>query len=105
MRRQKSRPQRWAEAVANLQKALDEIDTQNVEHYADNLLALREEYEQWQADMPENLMDSPTATLLDGVIDLDVEYIGSNITEAIDEARSLCEDAEGIELPRGFGRD
>lgn len=101
----KSRPQRWAEACSNLQTALDAIDTQNVEHYADELFALREEYEQWQADLPENLESSPTAEKLEAVVDLDLEYIGSSITEAIDEARSLCEDAEGVDLPLGFGRD
>lgn len=101
----KSRPQRWAEAAANLSQALDALDTQNVEHYAGELDALRDEYEQWHADLPENLESSPTAEKLEAVLDLEIVYIGSNITDAIDEARSLCEDAEGIDLPLGFGRD
>jgi hypothetical protein len=101
----KSRPQRWAEAAANLRAALDTIDTQNVEHYADELASIREEYEQWHADLPENLENSPMAEKLEAVVDLDLDYIGSAITEAIDEARSRVEDAEGIDLPLGFGRD
>lgn len=101
----KSRPQRWAEAAANLRRSLDAIDTQNVEHYADELAGIREEYEQWHADLPENLENSPTAEKLEAVVDLELEYMGSNITEAIDEALSLLEDAEGVELPIGFGRD
>lgn len=101
----KTRPQRWAAAIEELKAVLYKIDTGDLECAADNLVAIQEEYEQWQADMPDNLVDSPTATLLEGVVDLDLSYLASEILDAINGAESTLEDAEGIDLPRGFGRD
>jgi hypothetical protein len=101
----KSRPARWAAAIEELKSVLNRIDTQDLEAAADNLVAVQEEYEQWQADMPDNLVDSPTATLLEGVVDLDLQYLAGQILDAINAAESTIEDAEGIDLPLGFGRD
>ena len=64
-----SRPQRWAKAIEELKAVLYKIDTQDLESAADNLVAIQEEYEQWHVDMPDNLVDSPTATLLEAVVD------------------------------------
>ena len=65
--RKPPRPRRWAAAVGELR-------------------TLQAEYEAWRDQMPENMADSRTAGLLEGVCGVDL-------------------DALDVELPRGFGRD
>jgi len=60
----------------------------------EDLEELRCEYEDWNDNLPENLIDSPVAEKLAEILDLGIE-------EALDIVRE-CEDAD---LPRGFGRD
>jgi hypothetical protein len=79
---QKSRPKRWMEAVA---KAREGIDA---------LVELVEEYQEWRDNLPENLDCSPLAEKLDAIIDLGIEDI-----------RDQLEEADGADLPLGFGRD
>ena len=50
---QRSRPQRWRAAVAEL-------------------LVLQAEYADWLTALPETLQDSPTADALEAIIDLDI---------------------------------
>jgi hypothetical protein len=78
----KSRPARWAAAV---QAALDALD---------DLENLRQEYEEWRENLPENLQSGSVAESLDAVINLDVQG-----------AISAVQEFEGVDLPRGFGRD
>ena len=55
---------------------------------------LQEEYQEWQDNLPENLQDSPVSEKLQVVADLD-----------LDSAVEVVEEAEGMDLPLGFGRD
>ncbi len=64
----RSRPQRWRDAVAAL-------------------IALRDEYAQWFAALPEALRDGATGDALQAILDLDLDEIAA------------------VEPPRGFGRD
>jgi len=64
----RSRPKRWRDAVSEL-------------------LALQAEYANWLSTLPESLCDSPTAQVLEAIVDLDL--------------LSLAE----IDPPRGYGRD
>ena len=66
----RGRPQKWADAIAVL-------------------LAILDDYQHWREAMPESLADTPTAALIDGVLEL----------------RDLVEELQAAELPRGFGRD
>lgn len=77
-----SRPQRWAKAIAAAQDAIE------------TLKELQGEYRDWLDNLPEGLQSSPTADLLQGIADLD-----------LDSAESAISEAEGVDLPRGFGRD
>ena len=79
---QKSRPQRWEAACVKAQAALEE------------LRGVQEEYEEWNDNLPENLMDSAVAEKLAEVADLEVEY-----------ALDIVEQCYSTDLPRGFGRD
>lgn len=78
----KSRPVRWADACLRAVSAIQE------------LAELREEYEEWQGNLPENLQASPLAEKLQAVCDLD-----------FDSALATIEEADSIDLPLGFGRD
>lgn len=77
-----SRPQQWAEACT---AAVNAIET---------LIDLRSEYEAWRDNLPENLQQSALGEKLEAVCDLD-----------LDDALSTIQEAEGLDLPRGFGKD
>jgi hypothetical protein len=53
------------------------------------LLDLLDWYQGWRDNLPASLADSPTADRLDEVLAL----------------RDLVEQLQGVELPKGFGRD
>ena len=53
------------------------------------LLDLLDWYQGWKDNLPASLADSPTADRLDEVLAL----------------RDLVEQLQGVELPKGFGRD
>jgi hypothetical protein len=78
----RSRSAQWMAAVAAASDALGE------------LLDLQEAYAEWRDGLPENLQGSAVAEKLDAVCDLDIQ-----------SALSVIEEAEGIDLPLGFGRD
>ena len=80
--KKQSRADRWADACAQANEALAELKE------------LQEEYEGWKDSLPENLANSPVGEKLTAVCDLDIE-----------SAMSTVDDAEGAELPLGFGRD
>ena len=82
MARRVSRPDRWLAAAEEAKRALQE------------LVDIQGEYQEWRDNIPENMESSPTAEKLDEVTELDLET-----------ALSTVEDAEGLDLPRGFGRD
>lgn len=77
----KSKSGRWREAARIAQEALEE------------LIGVREEYENWKDNLPENLAESETAQQLQEICDLNLE-----------DALELIEEAKQVELPRGFGK-
>ena len=66
----RSRPERWADAVQTLADMLDQ-------------------FQEWRDKLPSSLEASPTADVLDAVLEL----------------RGHVEDLQAVELPKGFGRD
>jgi hypothetical protein len=77
-----SRPAQWLAAATAAVEALQVLQE------------LQSEYEDWRSTLPENLQGSALAEKLDAVCDLDIA-----------SALSAAEEAEGLELPLGFGRD
>ena len=55
---------------------------------------MQKEYEEWKDNLPENLQQSPVGEKLEAVCDLDIEG-----------AIEMVSEAEGLDLPLGFGRD
>lgn len=80
--KKQTRGARWTAAAGKAQEALQE------------LVELQQEYESWKDNLPENLNDSPVGQKLEEVCGLDLQ-------SALDTA----EEAEGLDLPLGFGRD
>lgn len=80
--RPKSRPARWAEAASAAVAALE------------TLSEIQAEYQEWRDNLPENLQDSALGEKLQAVCDLD-----------LDSALDAANEADGADLPLGFGRD
>lgn len=82
MAKTQSRAARWADAASRALAALEDLK------------GLQEEYEEWKDNLPENLAGSALGEKLEAVCDLDIEGAIDTINEA-----------DGIDLPLGFGRD
>lgn len=142
MGKNKSRPQRWADAVSTGQDAVSRLKAiledieENKNKVTDNhindwakeagilsnamseLDGLREEYEEWQSNLPENLQQSALGEKLEAVCSLNFtvdEFDGIGADSDEDDLQSALSDVENIEdelsdaenadLPRGFGKD
>lgn len=80
--KQKSRTKRWEEAAAKAVDALTELQE------------LQQEYSDWFDNLPESLFGSTVSDKLEAVIDFDIEG-----------ALEIVNEADGADLPLGFGRD
>lgn len=102
-----SRPKRWAtaaseaaEALSTIEGSLDALDTALAE-----LRSIQEEFESWKDNMSENLASSPTGDKLEAVCELEIDTAADGIREAIEAVREVIDSAEGLDLPRGYGKD
>jgi len=77
-----SRAKRWEKACIEASDAISRLQE------------LRDEYQDWRDNIPENLDSSPFVEKLDAVLEL-----------ALDEASDIIEEAAAADLPLGFGRD
>lgn len=78
-----SRKQRFENAKGKLSEAISELND------------LKEEYQECRDNVPENLENSPYAEKLDEFLNL----------SAFDDMENAEGELEGVELPKGFGRD
>lgn len=99
----KSRPQLWAEAVKRAQDAMTKLEAarDEVRDAIERIKEVQDEYQMWYDNFPENAQGSETYQKLEAVVDLDLEPDEDDI----DAMRSAIEEAEGMDLPLGFGRD
>jgi hypothetical protein len=100
----KSRPQQWAEACDEARTALDALEaahTAVLDCFA-VLADLQGEYQDWMDNMPDSLQSSPTYDKLSEVTGLDLEPDESSSPQ---DLADLLDNAEGVDLPRGFGND
>lgn len=105
-----SRTQRWSDAAAAAREAVDnarDLETQlnDAKQFASDALEMlrdvQSEYQEWYDNMPEGLQSSPTGEKLSAVCDIDLNPDEDDL-DAIDDAVG---EAEGAELPMGWGRD
>lgn len=97
-----SRSARWGRALGAAKGLLDQIETLMDELKngpMEELRGLKDEYEEWQGNMPENFANSSLGEKLQAVCDLDFD------AESLEDITEVLETAEGLDLPQGFGRD
>jgi hypothetical protein len=82
MAKQQSRPSRWGQAADNAVAALEALKE------------VQEEYQEWYDNMPEGLQQGATGEKLQALADID-----------LDSALEAATEAQGADLPLGFGRD
>jgi hypothetical protein len=81
----------WEQAIGDVNTALEE------------LRSVREEYESWRDNLPENLQSSALGEKLNAICDIDLDSeIDEPDFDTLEEAGQQCLDAD---LPQGFGRD
>jgi septal ring factor EnvC (AmiA/AmiB activator) len=112
-RRSNSRPARWQAACDELRRSIEKLEEAEVdgdsltdeqkETLADPVSALRDlqsEYEDWLGNLPESLQSSALGEKLQAMVDMSLDD-----PDSIDDAQTLLDEAEGADLPRGFGND
>lgn len=97
-----SRNARWEAAAADLRTAIEAVDEAMAQanDAASALRDVKDEYQEWLDSLPDSLRDSPVGEKLQAVSDLDAE-----VDDDLDGLRTLADEAEGIDLPLGWGRD
>lgn len=107
MAKGKSRPKRWEDAIAKAQTELSNMQAAQAafDEACSELADVKQEYEDWRDNLPENLQNGTLAEKLGEVADLDIDSAKDGLDSALSEAVDLFETAAGLELPRGFGRD
>lgn len=102
-----SRSQRWSVAVEEAKAALSEITAKldDLESALAALTEVQQEYSDWKDNLPENLQSSALGEKLEEVCGLQLEDAADGLRSAADEIESTLGDAEGMDLPQGFGRD
>lgn len=67
---------------------------------AQELATVKDEYQDWLDNLPEGLRYSPVGEKLDAVCNIDTD-----VEDDLDGLRTLADEAEGADLPLGWGRD
>ena len=91
-----SRRKRFDVAVERARAAALDLRTS-----MDDLEGLKDEWQEWFDNMPENFQQGTLGAKLEECAELDLWMLES----AADEVDSMVSTLEELELPRGFGRD
>lgn len=95
-----------------LEEAIDE-HSGKLSNAMDEIRSIQEEYNEWYGNMPEGLQNSATGEKLSTIegMDLSVEFELADASASpefesnIDEVESALDEAEGADLPMGYGKD
>lgn len=110
----KSRPERWEAAAAEARKQYDAvkakinaIDLSPLNDALSTLREVKEEYEEWQGNLPESLQSSPVASKLEAVTSIDIpdDVELNDLAGDSSDVENAIDECEGADLPKGFGRD
>jgi DNA repair exonuclease SbcCD ATPase subunit len=88
-KRRQSRADRWADLAKEVEDLAEQLKEK-----LEALAEVKQEYEDWAGNLPENLMNSPMGEKLTAICDLDLEPDLSSL-----------EGLSDMDLPLGFGRD
>ncbi len=98
--RGQSRPARWAAAIAAARTAIDTAKADIESAFAD-LQDIQSEYQDWLDNLPDMAQGTALNDNLDEVTGLDLDAD----PDVFSDIEALLDEAEGVTLPRGFGRD
>jgi hypothetical protein len=100
-----SRSERWLAAVAKAQEAFSGLDAiySAIENAFADIANVREEYESWKDNLPENLASSVLGEKLEAVCEMDFSQDPRDMS--VGDIESLLDEAAAADLPLGFGRD
>jgi hypothetical protein len=104
-KKKKSRVDRWSDACARTRGGIDKMQEAFDEHVRpglEDLIELQSEYQDWLDNLPENLQQSAVGEKLQAICDLQLDHCA---IEDLDDVVNAIDEAEGIDLPRGFGKD
>jgi hypothetical protein len=107
MPKQPSRSARWATAVAEAKDQFQAVQDA-ASGLGDAMQAIhdvQQEYQDWLDNLPENLENSALGEKLTAVCDIDIESLTDDPLSDWPQLESTLEEAEGADLPMGFGRD
>ena len=104
MSKRQSRADRWNEAASDARAALDALREQMDTLVAAmaTLVEVQGEYSDWLDNLPDSLRDSPVGEKLQAVVGLSLDLDESS---SLEEFESAIDEAEGADLPLGWGRD
>lgn len=103
-----SRPKRWAKACDELRTKVEAAQEafNAIEDPMSELIELRDEYQDWKDNLPENLDQSPVSEKLGTLLDDNCAELDQGLENfTLEELLELAETLEGADLPLGFGRD
>jgi hypothetical protein len=89
-----SKTTRWQDAASAAATAL-----QDAQSALQELYEVQQEYQDWLDNLPENLQGSALGDKLNEVTQLELD------PDMIQDAMDAVDQAEGMDLPLGFGRD
>lgn len=95
-----SRPERWSAACARARAAIDTAKS-DIEGALEDLQDLQQEYQEWLDNLPEVAQGTAVEDKLNEVTNLTLEAD----VDVFYDVESVLDDAEAVDLPRGFGRD
>ena len=104
--KKESNPARWARLVDEARSAFDDLQS-NIDackSALEELDGMREEYEEKEGNLTDNLRATPYGEKLEAMTSLDLQSAISALDE-LDGIDSAISEAEEIEVPLGFGRD
>ena len=106
-KRQLSRIDRWNDAANKAEAVVAELRAQfTALEYAFSVLdELRQEYQEWRDNLPENLSSRTLADKLNEVADMDFASAKDELDNALSSLEDVTSTATGLDLPRGFGKD
>lgn len=103
MPKPKSRQERWNDITANIESHLTTLKAirDTVISDFEELRELQSEFSDWRDNLPENLQNSALGEKLNAVADMDLEPDEDDL----DAMETALDEAQGADLPLGFGRD
>lgn len=100
VKRQQSRVSRWQDAASDARSAFD-VGSDNLRSAIESLKEIQDEYSEWRDALPDSLRSSATGEKLDTICDLDLD----SPLQTLDDIDSAIAEAEGMDLPYGYGKD